>query len=241
MKQLKTNSFQGEQYSIKKYTAGTVRKMPLFPIFISLAGKKCVCIGGGNVASRKVEALLDFNADITVISPEINEQMDRLNQLGGLRLINREYLPGDLEGAFLAVAATSDRKTNEQVVHEAESRNILVNVVDSPEKCTFVFPSIVRRGDLVIGITTSGDFPILSKKVREKIELLFPGYYSDVLAVLKEYRKKAIIEIPDAEKRKTVMDKMLEVILNSDQDSMKVQLLDKINNIYKELKDEKDN
>lgn len=206
--------------------------MPLFPLFIDLAGRKCVCLGGGNVAARKIEVLLEFNADITVISPKVDKRLDELSHSGSIYLIKREYSVEDLDGAFLAIAATQDRVVNRQIHDDAVNRNIFVNVADSPEECTFTFPSIVKRDDLVIGITTSGSYPSFSKSVREKIEQLYPSYYGNVLKLLKVLRRKALLEIPDSGKRKLMIDEMMNVVLQCVDDFTEEQLLFKINRIY---------
>jgi len=208
--------------------------MALFPLFIDLGGKKCVCVGGGNVAARKVKALLTFGADIVVISPDICKQLEELALSGSIRIVEREYRTEDLEGAYVAIAATHDRETNRKVHDDAVNRNIPVNVADSPEECTFTFPSIVRREDLVIGITTSGSYPAFAKKIRERIENLFPGYYGDVLKYLKEFRKKALDGIPDPNKRKKAMEEMLNEAFKWDHSFTEEQLKEKLNSIIKQ-------
>jgi len=210
--------------------------MALFPLFIDLSGRKCVCVGGGNVAARKVKVLLEFGADITVISPETCKQLVELSSSDSIRIVEREYRTEDLEGAYLVIAATQDRQKNKQVHDDAIKRNILVNVADSPEECTFTFPSIVRREDLVIGITTSGSYPAFTKMIREKMESLFPDYYGDILRVLKEFRKKALHEISEPHRRKKIKEKMLNEVLRWGGNLTEELLLEKFNDIYKKFK-----
>ncbi len=206
--------------------------MALFPVFMDLSGRKCICIGGGSVAARKIRILLAFDADVTVISPKVDRKLEELGHAADITIVKREYRPGDLEGAFLAIAATQSREVNRQIHAEALRRNILVNVADSPEECTFTFPSVVKRDDLVIGITTSGSYPAFSKRVRERIEELYPEYYGNVLKALKEFRGKVLLGIPDADQRKHAMDEMLDEVFRWGERLSEEQLLQKLNKLY---------
>lgn len=212
--------------------------MALFPLFIDISGRKCVCIGGGNVAARKVQVLLEFDAHITVISPKTCKQLVELSSSGSVRIVEREYRTEDLEGAYLVIAATQDRGTNKQVHDDAVKRNILVNVADSPEECSFKFPSIVRREDLVIGITTSGSYPAFAKSARERIENLFPGYYGDALRLLKKFRNKVLHGISDPDKRRKVMEEMLKEVFQWGDNLTEELLSDKLNSIYEVYENE---
>ena len=208
--------------------------MALFPLFIDLSGKKCVCVGGGNVAARKARALLTFGADIVVISPDICKQLEELALSGSIRIVEREYRTEDLEGAYLAIAATHDRETNRKVHDDAVNRNIPVNVADSPEECTFTFPSIVRREDLVIGITTSGSYPAFAKRIRERIEEIISCHYGDILKHLKEFRERALDGIPDPHKRKKAMDEMLNEAFKWNHNFTEEQIKGKLDSIIKQ-------
>lgn len=182
--------------------------MAVFPLFINLEGKKCIVVGGGKVAARKIETLLKFGASITVISPLPVKSILGLKCEDRLIVKRKKYSEEDIDGAFIIIAATSDKKANKRIYDDAVKNNIPVNVVDCPRKCTFIFPSIVKRNDLVVGISTSGRYPALSKKMREKIEKMLPGDFGDILEMLKKYRKKAMIEIHDSEKRKELLNKI---------------------------------
>ena len=165
--------------------------MPLFPIFIDLEGKNCVVVGGGRVASRKIAALLKFGACITIISPHITDALKDLHDAGTVFVIERAYREGDLEGADIVIAAASDEEINTKVYKEAANKGIPVNVADRSGrllKGTFNFPSTVIRDELVIGISTSGGYPALAKKIREKLEDAIPQRYGSMLGVLKELR-----------------------------------------------------
>lgn len=208
--------------------------MALFPVFMELKGKKCVVAGGGNVASRKVETLLAFEADVVVISPDASVLIREFEKSGRLEIVKREYGEGDLDGAFLAIAATSDRKANERVCSEAKTRGVLVNVADSQEDCTFSFPSVVKRGELVIGISTSGGFPSLSKNMRKRIEAVVPESCGVMLEKLKACRKKAEEGIACRKTRKKVLERIMdEVMLCSTEKDLK-EIDERIENILNE-------
>ncbi|MEW6102508.1 MAG: bifunctional precorrin-2 dehydrogenase/sirohydrochlorin ferrochelatase [bacterium] len=136
-----------------------------YPIFLDIEGKKCVVIGGGSVAKRKIERLLEAKGNVIVISPDLEEGLKKR-----VLWIEREYKNGDLDGAFIAISATNNSKINQMVSKEAENKGILVNVVDKPSLCRFITPSIIQRDDITIAISTSGKNPSLAKKIRLKLE-----------------------------------------------------------------------
>src|ERR1019366_10408900 len=141
--------------------------MPLFPIFLKLTARPCIVIGAGHLAESKIESLLASNARVTVIAPHAPERIAAMAEVGDLTLHLRDYAPGDLAGQFLVVAATNVPAVNRAGFAEAESSGILINAVDDPPFCDFYFPSVVRRGDLQIAISTAGHSPAL-------LRLLFP-------------------------------------------------------------------
>ena len=143
--------------------------MRYYPVFLDLAGKSVVVIGGGNIAHQKMENLIKGGAEVTVVSPELNEPMAALKAEGRFRHIEREYEPGDLEGYTLAFVATDDREVNSTVADEGKARGVWVNAVDDPPYCDFIMPGIVQRGDLVIAVSTSGRSPAMARKMREEL------------------------------------------------------------------------
>lgn len=163
--------------------------MSMFPLFVDLKDKQCLVVGGGEVASRKVEILLQFEANIVIIAPEISRYISSLEAMGKVIVKRREYCTEDMVESFIVVAATSCKTVNESIYMDAISRNIHINVVDNPKLCTFFFPSVVKRGDLTIGISTSGKYPALSKKIRKITEAIFDENYSEIIELLAEYRK----------------------------------------------------
>lgn len=143
--------------------------MRYYPVFLDLTGKSVVVIGGGNIAHQKMENLIKVGAQVTVVSPDLNEPMAALKAAGRFRHIEREYEPGDLEGYALAFVATDDRAVNSTVADEGKARGVWVNAVDDPPYCDFIMPGIVQRGDLVIAISTSGRSPAMARKMREEL------------------------------------------------------------------------
>lgn len=162
--------------------------MAVFPLFVDMRGKTCIVVGGGEVAFRKVEVLLRFEADLIIIAPEVSSSINELENQGKINILRKEYSEQDIDGAFLIIAATSSSRVNESVFRDARKRNIPVNIVDDPEKCTFFFPSVIKRGDLTIGISTSGTYPALSKKIRKIAEEVFTEEYSAILNLLADFR-----------------------------------------------------
>lgn len=138
-----------------------------YPAYLDLTGRRCVVIGAGTIAERKVTQLLASGADVTLVSPEATGDLAKLATEGGLRWIARSYEPGDLAGASLAIAATDDESVNRAVHAEAEREKALLNIVDVPELCGFIAPAIVERGAVSVAISTSGASPALARKLRE--------------------------------------------------------------------------
>ncbi len=138
-----------------------------YPAYLDLTGKRCVVIGAGVVAERKVTQLLASGADVTLVSPTATEEIDRLATERKLRWIRRDYAKGDLAGSLLAIAATDDESVNREVHAEAEREKTLLNVVDVTPLCGFIAPSIVERGPVTVAISTAGTSPALARKMRE--------------------------------------------------------------------------
>ena len=185
-----------------------------YPAYIDLTGKKAVVVGGGSVAERKILSLLKAHADVKVISPYLTKRLEREKGKGGIRHVCRHYKKGDLRNAFLVIAATNSPRINEQVSRDAP---YLVNVVDVPDLCNFIVPSLVKRGPLTVAISTSGVSPAFSKSVRKELEKIYGPEFSDYLNALKIIRKKAKETIRDKKKRSDFLkaiasEKMIEMI-----------------------------
>ena len=154
--------------------------MRYYPIHLDIQNRNCLVVGGGGVGTRKVDNLLKCGARVNVVSPEISSKLQDLSKSERLTLRFRHYRSTDLEGMFLVIGATDDDALNRQVSRDAEARNTLCNIADRPEVCNFILPSIVRRDDLVITISTSGRSPALAKKLRKRLERQFGLEYSDL-------------------------------------------------------------
>jgi len=141
-----------------------------YPIYLNVSDRKCIVIGGGEVALRKVQILLEYGAQVEVISPELAPELIKLAQDNQISTFAREYKDGDLKGAFIVIAATDSDDINRQVAKEARRRSILINVVDDAQYCDFIVPSVMRRGDITITVSTSGKSPALARKLRMQIE-----------------------------------------------------------------------
>ena len=142
--------------------------MGYFPFFIDISGRRCVVIGGGRVALRKIQKLAPYGPDITVVAPEIAEEIIPLVT----KAVRREFEESDLDGAFMAIAAANDRALDRRIYELCTRRGMLINSVDDIESCGFVFPALVTRGNISIGISTSGTAPAFAKHLRREIEAL---------------------------------------------------------------------
>jgi siroheme synthase-like protein len=159
-----------------------------YPVFLDLRGKRCVVIGGGEIGERKVQGLLGGSAKVTLISPEITQGLQALALAGRIEWLAREYREGDLRDAFLAIAATDKRGVNQAIATEAEREKVVLNVVDDAPLCTFIAPSIVRRGEVTLAISTGGSSPALARKLKETILESDLLRYADLAEVLSKAR-----------------------------------------------------
>ena len=200
----------------KKSSAHSIRPSTphYYPAYIDLAGKKAVVVGGGSVAERKILSLLKAHAQVKVISPYLTKRLEKEKGKGKMHHISRHYKKGDLRSAFLVIAATNSLKINEQVSYDAP---YLVNVVDMPDLCNFIVPSLVQRGPLKVAISTSGVSPAFSRSVRKELETFYGPEFSEYLNLLKIIRKTAMRTIRDKKKRSDFLkaiasEKIIEMI-----------------------------
>ena len=161
-----------------------------YPVYLNLAGKKCVILGGGFVAEGKVSALLDAGVKLTVISPQANRGIQQAAQRGDLEWQQRVYQPGDLQGAALVIAATNVWAVNQEVCQEAEGLGILLNVADDPDLCNFIAPALVKRGAVTLAISTGGASPALARKLRETLSQEPVLEWADLAEALARVRKE---------------------------------------------------
>ena len=165
------------------------RLYPYYPAFIDVEDKKVLVVGGGQVARRKIETFLDFGAKVNVISIRLCPELERLSKKREINFLGSEFHESHLDGISIVVAATDDKKFNKKLSISAKKRGILVNAVDQPEDCNFIVPSMIRRGSLLIAVSTCGKSPALAKKIRSDLELTFDDSYSIYLELLGNLRK----------------------------------------------------
>ncbi|NPB07129.1 MAG: bifunctional precorrin-2 dehydrogenase/sirohydrochlorin ferrochelatase [Aquificae bacterium] len=166
--------------------------MPLFPVFIELTGRPVLVVGGGKVAARKVKQLLPFKPEVTLVSPKATPELRELAKRKVIKWKRRAFRPSDLRGKLLVVLATDDARLQARVSKLCKEKGILCNAVDAPEHCSFIFPSLVRRGELVVGISTSGKVPALSRALREKLEELLPEELGRLVTELERARSSGV-------------------------------------------------
>lgn len=166
--------------------------MAYYPIFLELEGMTALVVGGGAVACRKVESLLACGAKVSLVSRDLAPGLRERVANGEIRFLGKEMQDPFLEGVSLVIVATDDPGLNHRLSVAARARGLLVNAVDQPEDCTFIVPSIVRRGDLLIAISTSGKSPALSQKIRKRLETTFGREYAEFLALMGKVREAVL-------------------------------------------------
>ena len=161
----------------------------LFPMFLKLAGKECLVVGAGKVGEPKIGGLIDTGASVHVVAIEASGQVHDWADAGKIDLELRPFSESNLDGKFLAVAATASESLNKLIYRAAQRRGVLCNVVDVPEYCDFFYPAVVRRGDLQIAISTAGQSPSLAQKIRKQLEMQFGEGYAAWVEQLGETRR----------------------------------------------------
>lgn len=181
-----------------------------YPAMLRLKGKKAIVVGGGRVAERKIKSLLEAEAAVTVISPEVTPQIDAWAKAGDMIWIKGTFRSkDDMQSAFLVIAATNDRDVNNRVLHAASPMQ-LVNIVDNPEESNFIVPSSFKQGRLTIAISTSGASPALAGKMKRVLAQQFDESYGAYIDFLAECRKTVKKEVPKQEDRKVIFKKLLD-------------------------------
>jgi len=170
-------------------------------MFLKLEGKRCLVVGAGKVGEPKIGGLVDTGARVHVIALEASEVVHQWAKHGKITLEVRAFSKTDLAETFLAVIATSSRALNESIYREAQRRGVLCNVVDVPEYCDFYYPAVVRRGDLQIAISTNGQSPSLSRKLREQLERQFGPGYAEWVTELGETRRLVLASDLDQQRK----------------------------------------
>ena len=181
--------------------------MGYIPIFFDVTGRTCVVIGGGEVAARKVESLLEAGARVTVVSPRLSPPLQAVAARGLVTHIARDYAPGDIKGCLLVYAATDDPKLHRELAAEARTLGIPINVADEPELCSFIAPAVVKRGALQIAISTGGASPAFAARIRRELEDRFGAEYALTLDLMRAARRRLHAEeIAPAERMRQLTD-----------------------------------
>jgi precorrin-2 dehydrogenase / sirohydrochlorin ferrochelatase len=185
--------------------ASSTTTSPLFPMFMKLTGRPCLVVGAGRIGEPKILSLVDCGANVSVVAPKATAGVAELAKRGAIRWRQKLFEPGDLEAVFLVVAATSAMEVNHAVYQEAQWRGVLCNVVDDRLHCDFFYPSIVRRGQFQIAISTGGLSPALAQRVRQQLEIEFPSTYGEWLESLARKREALFKKVNDPELRRSLI------------------------------------
>lgn len=196
--------------------------MGYFPFFVDVENQNCLVVGGGVVALRKIEKLLPFNPNITVVSPKVHKE---ILSIKNINIIKRKFDFNDLKEKSFVITATDDKVLNKEIYNSCKENNIPVNTVDDKDNCSFIFPALARNNGVTVAISTSGKSPIYAKYLRKKIENLIQDSES-IVDNLSKYREKIKNEISLEENRKVAFEKLLEYSLSNE--SITDDLVDKI-------------
>jgi len=184
--------------------------MDFLPVFMQLQGRNCLLVGGGEVASRKAALLLDAGASITVVAPELSDNLIEWREAGKLAHEAREFTVQDVQDKVLVIAATDDRAVNEAVHNAAVAINIPVNVVDNPDLCTFITPSIVDRSPVIAAISTGGASPVLARMIRSRLESILPSAYGRLAKMTAGFRDKVKERFSNPNDRRLFWERVLQ-------------------------------
>jgi len=190
--------------------------MTFYPVFLNLQARHAVVVGGGAIAEQKVVGLLEAGARVTVVSPELTWKLEDLAATGAIAVRRRAYQRGDLEGAFLTIAATDDRSANAEVWAEAEQRGILLNAVDDLPHCSFIAPAIHRAGDIAVAVSTAGKSPALAVRLRDRIAAGIGPEYGALLDLFGELRPEIASREPDFARRTALWYRLVDLDLAAD-------------------------
>ena len=183
--------------------------MKYYPVNLDMTNKRCVVVGGGEIAERKVERLLECGAQVTVVSKSLTPVLKARKKTGQMDHIDRDYEDQALDGAFMVIGATNRNDVNERISKDAMTRGLLVNIVDDPNRCNFILPSLVQQGDLSIAISTGGKSPALAKKLRKELEKQYGPEYQTLLVIMGILRKRILAGDQRAADNKVVFEDLV--------------------------------
>ena len=198
-----------DNYLLFKSLGGMVR-VRYYPVYLDISKRKCVVIGGGEVARRKVERLLESEARVCVVSREMAPALLSLKEEKKITHIDDEYRKKHITGAFLVVGATDRDEINEAICRDSRELGIPVNIVDDPVRCDFILPSLLQRGDLSIAVSTAGKSPLLARRIREDLERTYGQEYVVLLDIMGTVREKILSRGGDSEANRKVFESILD-------------------------------
>jgi uroporphyrin-III C-methyltransferase/precorrin-2 dehydrogenase/sirohydrochlorin ferrochelatase len=184
--------------------------MQYFPMFFNIKDRPCLVVGGGDVAGRKVALLLRASGKVTVVAPSLSEMLQSRLQAGDIQHRQKSFDADDLQHCVLVVAATDDEQTNAEISKLCQQRNLPVNVVDQPELCTFVVPSIIDRSPVQIAVSTGGASPVLARLLRSRLETMIPASYGRLAALMEEFRDKVKAHFKNGDKRRRFWETVIQ-------------------------------
>jgi uroporphyrin-III C-methyltransferase/precorrin-2 dehydrogenase/sirohydrochlorin ferrochelatase len=210
--------------------------MDFLPIFLNIRGRRCVVIGGGEVAARKVSLLLEAGGAVAVYSPKLCAALAELRDAGRLQHVAERFSEGMLDGCAIAIAATDDDAVNRQVSEAAIQRNVPVNVVDQPELCSFIVPSIVDRSPVVVAVSTGGASPVLARLIRARLETLIPTAYGRLAQLVESFRDKVKARFTHPPKRRVFWEDVLqgpvaELVFAGQEEAARIELEKKLSSV----------
>lgn len=185
------------------------RRGTFYPVNLRLCDRRVLIVGGGAVAARKASGLLAAGARVIAVSPAFSPAFRRLARSGRVMCVQRPYAPGDLAGMALVIAATNDAVVNAQVSTDARRAGIFTNVVDAPDAPDFIVPAVLRRGELIVAVSTGGASPGFASHLRRALETLLPKEYTTLLELLRIARARIQRTVPDGVRRRKVMRRLL--------------------------------
>jgi precorrin-2 dehydrogenase/sirohydrochlorin ferrochelatase len=180
-----------------------------YPIYLDITDKRCIVVGGGDVAERKVERLLESGAHVVVFSKTLTDTLETMKRAGRIDHINADYETAFIDDAFLVIGATDSDDVNKNISRDAKQKGILVNIVDDPDKCDFILPSLLTRGDLLIAISTGGKSPALAKKLRQELEKLYGPEFQILLTVMGNLREKLLLKGYSSDENKHLFESVV--------------------------------
>jgi len=184
--------------------------MKFYPVHLNISDMMCVVVGGGDVAERKVENLLECDGRVVVVARAITPKLETLKREGSIRHIPEDYRTDHIAGAFLVIGATDRDDVNGQVYRDAEERSMLVNIVDEPERCRFIVPSQVRQGDLLISLTTGGKSPALARRLRKELEGRYCREYQILVDIMGRLRGRILARGESSDCNKKIFESILD-------------------------------